>query len=76
MILGFGLMLRVLALRRRMAPEVFGVLILLGGVALAGNWNRADQCADHHNRNSLGTVIGVSMAAPSVVGEGQTLAPT
>ena len=34
MILGLGLMLRVLALRRHMPPEAFGLLILLGGAAL------------------------------------------
>ena len=34
MILGLGFMLRVLALGGRMRPEVFGVLVVLGGVAV------------------------------------------
>ena len=34
MILGLGLMLRVLALGGRMRPEVFGVIIVLGGLAV------------------------------------------
>ena len=34
MILGLGFTLRVLALRQRMRPEVFGVLVVLGGLAV------------------------------------------
>ena len=68
MILGLGLMLRVLALRGRMPPETFGVLILLGGAALL---------AIGIVQSSLLTiiiavislVIGASMSAPFVVGE-------
>ena len=67
MILGFGLMLRVLALRRRMAPEVFGVLILLGGVALLAI-GIAQTSALIIIIAIVSAVIGVSMAAPSVVG--------
>ena len=67
MILGLGLMLRVLALRRRMPPETFGVLILLGGAALL---------AIGIVQSSLLTiiiavislVIGASMSATFVVG--------
>ena len=67
MILGLGLMLRVLAVRRRMPLGAFGVLILLGGAALL---------AIGFVETSVLTIIiavvsiliGASMAAPFVVG--------
>ena len=67
MILGFGLMLRVLALRWRMAPEVFGVLILLGGIALLAI-GIAQTSVLTIIIAIVSAVIGVSMAAPSLVG--------
>ena len=66
-ILGLGLMLRVLALRRRMAPEVFGALILLGGVALLARGIAVDSVLTIIIA-IVSVVIGVSMAAPFVVG--------
>ena len=67
MILGLGLMMRVLAVRRRMPLGAFGVLILLGGAALL---------AIGFVETSVLTIIiavvsiliGASMAAPFVVG--------
>ncbi len=66
-ILGVGLMLRVLALRRRMPPEVFGVLILLGGVALLAR-GIAQTSVLTIIIAIVSVVIGVSMVAPLVAG--------
>ena len=67
MILGLGLMLRVLALRRRMAPEVFGVLILLGGAALLAI-GIVETSVLTIIIAVVSVVIGASMTAPFVVG--------
>ena len=67
MILGLGLMLRVLAVHRRMPPEAFGLLILLGGaVLLAIGIVQTSVLTIIIAIVSI--VIGVSMAAPFVVG--------
>ena len=67
MILGLGLMLRVLALRRRMPPEVFGALILLGGAGLLiiGIVETSPLAIIIA---IVSVIIGTSMAAPFVVG--------
>ena len=67
MILGLGLMLRVLALRRRMAPELFGALILLGGVALLA-LGVVETSVLTVIIAIVSVVIGVSMAAPFFAG--------
>ena len=67
MILGLGLMLRVLALRRRLPPEAFGGLILLGGAALlAIGIVEASTLAIIIAVISV--VAGASMVGPFVVG--------
>jgi len=67
MILGLGLMLRVLALRRRLPPEAFGGLILLGGAALL-----AIGIVEASTLTIIIAVIsvvaGASMVGPFVVG--------
>ena len=68
MILGFGLMLRVLALRRRMAPEVFGVLMLVGGVALVA-LGIAQTSVLTIIVAVVSVLIGLSMVAPFVLGK-------
>ena len=72
MILGLGFMLRVLALRQRTAPEVFGALILLGGVALLAI-GIAESSVLTIIIAIVSVVIGVSMAAPFVVGRVEAL---
>ena len=67
MILGLGLMLRVLALRWRTPPEVFGVLILLGGAALLAI-GTVETSVLTIIIAIVSIVIAVSMAAPFVVG--------
>ena len=67
MILGLGLMLRVLAVRRRMPPEAFGLLILLGGAALLA-LGIVETSVLTIIIAMVSIVIGASMAAPFVVG--------
>ena len=67
MILGLGLMLRVLAVRRRMPPEAFGSLILLGGAALLA-LGIVETSVLTIIIAMVSIVIGASMAAPFVVG--------
>ena len=67
MILGLGLMLRVLALRRRMPPETFGLLILLGGAALLA-LGIVETSVLTIIIAVVSVVVGASMAAPFVVG--------
>ena len=67
MILGLGLMLRVLAVRRRMPPEAFGLLILLGGAALLA-LGIVETSVLTIIIAVVSVVIGASMAAPFVVG--------
>ena len=67
MILGLGLMLRVLAARRRIPPEVFGLLILLGGAALLAI-GIVETSVLAIIIATVSMVIGLSMAAPLVVG--------
>ena len=66
-ILGLGLMLRVLALRRRMRPETFGVLILLGGAALL-LIGIVEPSPLTIIIAAVSVVIGASMVGPFVVG--------
>ena len=68
MILGLGLMLRVLAVRRRMPPEAFGMLILLGGAALLA-LGIVETSVLTIIIAVVSVVIGAAMAAPFVVGE-------
>ena len=66
-ILGFGLQLRVLALGRRMPAEVFGVLIVLGGVVvLSLGITGANSLTIIIGLVSM--IIGVSMVAPLLLG--------
>ena len=67
MILGLGLMLRVLAVRRRMPPGTFGVLILLGGAALLAI-GIVETSVLTIIIAVVSILIGASMAAPFVVG--------
>ena len=67
MILGLGLMLRVLAVRRRMPPVAFGVLILLGGAALLAI-GIVESSVLTIIIAVVSILIGASMAAPFVVG--------
>ena len=67
MILGLGLMLRVLALRQRMPPEVFGGLILLGGAGLL-TIGIVETSSLTIIIAIVSVIIGVSMAAPFAVG--------
>ena len=67
MILGFGLMLRVLALHRRMPRVAFGVLILLGGVALL-SIGLVETSVLTIIIAVVSMVIGASMVGPFVVG--------
>ena len=67
MILGLGLMLRVLALRLRMPPGAFGVLILLGGAALLA-LGIVEPSLLTIIIAVVSVVVGASMAAPFVVG--------
>ena len=67
MILGLGLMLRVLALRRRIPPEVFGALILLGGAGLL-TIGIVETSSLTIIIAIVSVIIGASMAAPFVVG--------
>jgi putative ABC transport system permease protein len=67
MILGLGLMLRVLAVHRRMPPEAFGVLILLGGAALLAI-GIVGTSALTVIIAVVSVIVGASMAAPFVLG--------
>ena len=67
MILGLGLILRVLAVRRRMPPGAFGVLILLGGAALLAP-GIVETSVLTIIIAVVSVVIGASMAAPFVLG--------
>ena len=67
MILGLGLMLRVLAVRRRMPPGAFGVLILLGGAALLAI-GIVETSVLTIIIAVVSVVVGASMVAPFVVG--------
>ena len=67
MILGLGLMLRVLALRGRLPPETFGVLILLGGAALLA-LGIVEPSVLAIIIAVVSVVVGASMAAPFVLG--------
>ena len=60
-------MLRVLAVRRRMPPEAFGLLILLGGAALLA-LGIVETSVLTIIIAMVSIVIGASMAAPFVVG--------
>ncbi|MCH7891462.1 MAG: FtsX-like permease family protein, partial [Gemmatimonadetes bacterium] len=67
MILGLGLMLRVLAVRRRMPLGAFGVLILLGGGTLLA-LGILETSVLTIIIAVVSVVVGASMAAPFVVG--------
>ena len=67
MILGLGLVLRSLALRRRIPPEVFGALILLGGLALLAI-GIVETSPIAIIVAVASAVIGASMVGPLVVG--------
>ncbi|MCH8186689.1 MAG: ABC transporter permease, partial [Chloroflexi bacterium] len=67
MILGLGLMLRVLAVRRRMPLGAFGVLILLGGAALLA-LGILETSVLTIIIAAVSVVVGASMAAPFVLG--------
>ncbi len=67
MILGLGLMLRVLAVPRRMPPEAFGLLILVGGTALLAI-GIVETSVLTIIIAVVSVVVGASMAAPFVVG--------
>ena len=68
MILGLGLMLRVLAVRRLMPPGAFGGLILLGGAALLAI-GIVETSVLTIIIAVVSIVIGASMAAPLVLGQ-------
>ena len=67
MILGLGLMLRTLALRRRIPPEAFGLLILLSEAALLAI-GIVDTSLLTIIIAVVSVVVGASMVAPLVVG--------
>ena len=67
MILGLGLMLRALAVRRRMPPEAFGLLILLGGAALLAI-GIVETSVLTIIIAGVSVVVGASMAVPLLVG--------
>ena len=67
MILGLGLLLRVMALRGRVPPVIFGMLILLGGAALLA-LGIVETSVLTIIIAVVSVVIGASMAVPFVVG--------